>query len=193
MIETTVAPVVDEDFLVLVLDHCKVEEGDEETAYADLVENYLEAALSRIESASGRFLFKRTMKLTTDAFGSAIVLPASPVLATGITVTYLDTDGDEQTLAADQYALVDRLERPRIIPAYGVTWPETWNFPGAVSVAFDAGYGTNMEDIPSQLRQAAMQTTADWFRFGGNVATTSVMELPANARRACMNFRREWA
>lgn len=193
MIETTVAPAVDEDFLALVLDHVKVEAGDEESAYGDLVEAYLEAALSRIESASGRMLFKRTMRLTVDAFGSSIALPASPVLATGITVTYLDAAGDEQTLAADQYALVDRLERPLIIPAKGVTWPATWEFPGAVSVVFDAGYGEDMEDVPAQLRQATMQTVADWMRFGGNVATTSTMELPASARRACMNFRREWA
>lgn len=192
-IETTTPPVVDEEFVALVLDHCKVEAGDEESAYADLVDTYIEAALSRIESASGRMLFARTMRLTVDALGSAIVLPASPVIATGIIVTYLDTAGDEQTLASDQWALIDRLERPRIIPAKGVTWPETWDFPGAVSVEFDAGYGATMADIPWQLRMAAMQTVADWMRFGGNVATTSTMELPASARTACMNFRRVWA
>lgn len=193
MIETTVAPEVDASFLNLVLDHVKVEAGDEESAYGDLVAAYVEAALGKVESASGRFLFKRTMRLTVDALGSSIALPASPVIAAGVTVKYLDTAGDEQTLAADQYALVDRLERPRIIPAHGVTWPETWDFPGAVSVTFDAGYGEEMADIPAQLRQAVMQTVADWFRFGGNVATTSLMPLPADARRACMNFRRDWA
>lgn len=37
-----------------------------------------------------------------------------------------------------------------------------------------------------------MQTVADWFRFGGNVAATSIMELPESAYRACLSYRREW-
>ncbi len=49
MIETTVAPVVDEDFIALALDHLKIEAGAEETAYADLV-----AQLSTPRSAWSR-------------------------------------------------------------------------------------------------------------------------------------------
>jgi len=113
------------------------------------------------------------------------------IAVTGI--TYLDTAGDEQTLDSAAYALLDRLEWPKLIAARGHTWPETWDFSGSVKITFDAGYGEGMETIPAQLRMATMQTVADWFRFGGNVATTSLSPLPADARRACMNFRRVWA
>jgi uncharacterized phiE125 gp8 family phage protein len=192
MIETTVAPVIDPDFLALVLDHVKVEPGDEETAYGDLVEAYLEAAIGRIESASGRCLFTRTMELTTDAFGTALILPASPVISVA-SVIYIDLEGVEQTLSPSSYSLINRLETPALFAAHGAEFPKARDYPGSITVTFDAGYGENVADIPAQLRQAVMQTVADWMRFGGNVATTSTMELPANARRACMNYRREWA
>lgn len=192
MIETTVAPVIDTDLLALVLDHVKVETGDEETAYGDLVEAYLEAAIGRIESASGRYLFKRTMELTTDAFGTALIIPASPVISVA-SIAYIDLAGVEQTLAPSGYSLINRLETPAIFPEHGSEFPKARDYPGSITVTFDAGYGENVADIPPQLRMAVMQTVADWFRFGGNVATTSVMELPASARHACMNFRREWA
>lgn len=200
MLEITTPAVIDDDFLRLVYDHCKIEAGDPEDTYTDpgeeeildLVDSYVEAALGKIESASGRMLFKRTCRLTLDAFSRTIALPASPVI--GVTsVVYLDTAGEEQTLDAAAYALVDRLEWPKLIPAHGYTWPETWDFPGSVKITFDAGYGEGMETIPAQLRMATMQTVADWFRFAGNVATTSLAPLPADARRACMNFRRVWA
>lgn len=192
MIETTVAPVVDLDFIALALDHLKIEAGDEETAYADIVAQYVDAALGLVEAASGRLLFSRTMRFTADAFGTALVIPASPVISIS-TVTYTDADGATQTLAGSAYALIDKAETPTLYPVYGTEWPTVRDFPGSVVVTFTAGYGANMEDVPAPLRQAVLQTVADALRFGGNVATTSTMELPASARRLCMNYRRAWA
>ncbi len=48
MIEVTAAPAIPEDFLALILDHVKVETGDEEDAFGDLVEAYAEAAIARV-------------------------------------------------------------------------------------------------------------------------------------------------
>lgn len=192
MIETTAPATVDPVFLALVLDHCKVDAGDEESAYADLVEAYLDAAIARVEAMSGRMLFTRSLRYTTDAFGTALVLPASPV-STVSSVAYVDTDGATQTLSSGAYALIDKTETPTLYPVFGTEWPKVRPFPGSVTVEFDAGYGAEMDDIPAPLRQAVMQTVADWMRFGGNVATTSIAELPESAYRACLSFRREWA
>ena len=192
MIEVVTPPTVDADFLALVLDHVKVEAGDEEAAYGDLVTAYLDAALARVEAMSGRMLFTRSLRFTADAFGTALVLPASPVSSIS-SVQYVDTAGATQTLAGSAYALVDKAETPMLYPVFGTDWPKVRPFPGSVTVDFDAGYGAAMDDIPAPLRQATMQTVADWMRFGGNVATASVMELPESAYRACLSYRREWA
>lgn len=199
MMEVTAAPVIDEDFLRLVLDHCKIDAGDPEDTYEDpgdadlvpLIEHYVEAAVGRVEACSGRRLFKQSLRLTVDGFGRAIELPASPVIAV-TKVEYLDAQGGLVTLPSAAYALIDRLGTPKLIPAHGHSWPATAAFPGAVLVDFDAGYGEGMETIPAPLRQAVMMTVADWFRFGGNVATVALHALPDNAYQACQPFRREW-
>lgn len=199
MLEIITPAVVDDDFLALVLDHLKIDAGDPEDTYSDpgdadlvpLIEEYIEAALGKIESASGRKLFKRTLRLTLDAFSTAITLPASPVIEV-TAVQYVDHDGMLQTLDPTDYVLIDRLETPLLFPAYGKAWPAVRTSPGSVSITFNAGYGEGMETIPAQLRMATLQTVADFFRFGGNIATTSLAPLPADARRACKNFRRVW-
>lgn len=191
MIETTAAPVIPDDFVSLALDHCKVDAGEEESAYEDLVDMYLAAATGRIEAASGRALFKRTMKFTADAFGAGLELPVFPVISI-TSVAYLDTAGDTQTLPSLSYKLLNRIDRPLLVPAPGYSWPETWDFPGSITVVFDAGYGPDSDDVPAALRMAVLQTTADFMRFGGNVATTSLMPLPDDAKRACKSFRRDW-
>lgn len=199
MMEITTPAAIDDDFVQMVLDHCKIDAGDPEDLYehpgdADLVplvEQYIEAAIGRVEACSGRVLFKRTCKLTLDSFGTAVVIPASPVIAV-TSVQYVDTDGATQTLDPANYALIDRLDTPSLFPAYGKSWPAARSFPGAVSITFEAGYGADMETIPAPLRQAVMQTVADWFRFAGNVATAALHGIPDDAYRACQPFRREW-
>lgn len=192
MIEVTTAPAIPADLLALVLDHVKVETGDEEDAFGDLVESYLEAAIARVEAMSGRMLFTRTLRLTVDAFGTALELPASPVQSV-TSVAYTDADGASQTLAGSAYALIDKTETPTLYPVYGTEWPTVRDFPGSVVVVFVAGYGNETSDVPAPLRQAVLQTVADWMRFGGSVAMTATSELPESAYRACLSFRREWA
>lgn len=181
-----------ETFINRILAHLKIEAGEENVAYQGSVQGYFEAALSRVEAMSGRLILKRTLKFTTDGFSDAITLPASPVASVS-TVTYWDGLNVQRTLSGAAYSLLDKNESPRLVPAYGGIWPDTRVFPESVSVTFIAGYGERYEEIPAPLRMAVIQTAADWMRFAGNVATTSIMELPEDAYRACQSFRREWA
>lgn len=64
-----------------------------------------------------------------------------PPLQSVTSITYVDSNGDTQTLAADQY-LVDAVSQPaRIRPAYGVMWPSVRDQTNSISVRFVAGYG----------------------------------------------------
>lgn len=199
MIEVTVSPELDyspsgniETFFSHILSHLKIDDGEELVDYLESVKGYFEAALGRVEAMSGRLILKRTLKLTVDGFGNEIALPASPVASVS-SVTYLDAQNVLQTLPPASYALLDKTENPRLVPGYGEVWPDVRDFPESVFVTFIAGYGETYEEIPAPLRMAVIQTTADWMRFAGNVATTSIMELPEDAYRACQSFRREWA
>lgn len=82
--------------------------------------------------------YGRSESRTPDYYGDAINLPP---LQSVTAITYVDTDGTTQTLAADLYT-VDANSRPaRIAPAYGQSWPSTRDQPNAVKVRFVAGYG----------------------------------------------------
>lgn len=74
-----------------------------------------------------------------------------PPLSSVTSITYIDTEGAQQTLAVDQY-LVDAVSKPaRVAPAYGVSWPSTRDQANAVVVRFVAGYGAAAA-VPACIR-----------------------------------------
>lgn len=84
-----------------------------------------------------------------------------PPLQSVSTITYVDTAGATQTLAADQY-LVDAVSQPaRIAPAYGVSWPSTRDQANAVKVRFIAGYGAAAA-VPACVKQWMLVKIAEW-------------------------------
>lgn len=97
------------------------------------------AARQHAETYLKRALITQTLDLHLDCFPCwAIKLPP---LQSVTAITYFDSNGVEQTLAADQY-LVDSTTQPaRITPAYGLVWPVTQYRNNAVKVRFIAGYG----------------------------------------------------
>ncbi len=149
----------------------------------------IEAAQSKIEKATDRLLIKRNCRFTTDGFGNAVVLPVRPV-ETVTAITYFDAAGNEQSLPAEAWRLVDKQEKPRIVPAPGHHFPETWELPGGVSVEFRAGYGDGPADIPAALRIAVLKTTRDMWSFRGDMATAQVIALPEGVQDIIDDFRR---
>ena len=131
--------------------------GESEEA---LLAGYLRAAVASLEGRDGwlnRALMTQTWDLKRDCFPYEILLPLPP-LQSVTSITYVDTDGDSQTLASSLYQVagVGGSGRARIAPAYGQTWPSTRDQPEAVTVRFVVGYGDNPHDVPEQIRQALM-------------------------------------
>jgi uncharacterized phiE125 gp8 family phage protein len=161
--------------------------GDGEDATINMM---IDAAQSKIEKATDRLLITRSCKFTADAFGNAVAIPLRPISASGVVVKYFDPTGAEQTLDSGQYWLVDRLEKPRIVPAPGLSFPATWELPGGVSVEFSAGYGDDPEDIPADLRIAVLKTVRDMWSFRGDMATAKVIGLPTGVQEIVDDYRR---
>ena len=82
--------------------------------------------------------------------GNAILLPKSPLQAV-LGIDYLDTGKVLQTLPATDYVVDAACEPARITPVAGSTWPGTLPQIAAVSVLFDAGYGT-AADVPEGIK-----------------------------------------
>lgn len=111
------------------------------------------AMRQKAESILKRYLITQTVDLYLDRFPCwEITLPP---LQSVTAITYIDTSGVEQALAADKY-LVDSASAPaRITPAYNETWPETREQNNAVKVRFVGGYG-EAADVPEQIKHWIM-------------------------------------
>ena len=143
--------------------HLRVDGGDDDLLLGSLIT----AARQAAETKTGRQLITARWKLVLDAFpgpslmqsatgasfslpGHAILLAKCPVQAV-VSVEYMDMNGATQVMPASDYVLDAACEPARLTPAFGKTWPSTLPQMGAVSVTFDAGYGT-ASAVPEGLK-----------------------------------------
>lgn len=159
--------------------HAKIDVDADDAILA----TYIQAARELVEQFTGRALITQTWEVYLDRFpsecdpdGEAIVLPWPPLQAV-VSIQSIPTTGTVLTgvpVAADY--TVDAIAEPaRIVPAYGLGWPDTKPVPNAVQVAFNAGYGA-AADVPAALRTAIMQLVTDMYDNRSPVPTTYATE-----------------
>lgn len=186
------------------------EQDDEIRAFAASVVSSLEGDGTGLESCwLGRVLLPQSWVLTLDGFpggtggfGSlggrgAIPLPLAPVIEIE-GITYLDADGNAQTLDGSKYRLLaDRLPA-EVIPAYGESWPATLDDQAVVSVRFRAGYAGGEEldsppgssAVPPAIQQAIKLIVGDFFAMRETVNVGNIVnELPWTASVLLTPFR----
>jgi len=96
------------------------------------------AAGAYAEGFIWRALLTRTLDLVLDSF-PAVIRPPKPPLRSVTSITYIDTAGATQTLAASKYQVDLNTEPGRIMPAHGDTWPGTRAVFNAVTVRYKTG------------------------------------------------------
>lgn len=142
----------------LVVDHCDDDK---------MIERLVRAATTWVERRIARNLAKTVFLVQYYGFSDVITLPRGPVQEV-VSITYLDSDNAEQTLASSQY----ELDAPQgvIRPAYDIVWPDTVNHWSAVRVTYAAGYYDSTasplyEDsaIPDDLRSAVLLVLGDLY------------------------------
>jgi uncharacterized phiE125 gp8 family phage protein len=109
----------------------------------------IKSARLKAESLLCRYLITQTVDLYLDGFpDSEIKLPP---LQSVTWISYVDSNGAEQVIAADQY-IIDTASVPaRITPAFGLEWPEARQQLNSVKIRFVAGYG-NASQIPENIK-----------------------------------------
>ncbi|MFA7281788.1 MAG: head-tail connector protein [Sterolibacterium sp.] len=126
------------------------------TSDDSLIEALITSARMFAENHTNRVCLTQTWELVLDAFPVGILeLPKAPLQSVS-SITYIDSNGAQQTLAASAYK-VDAVTNPgRIAPAYGTVWPVTRNEANAVTITFIAGYGDQAANVPAPIRQAML-------------------------------------
>lgn len=147
------------------LDHVRLPQDAPDSA---VVEALITAAREYVEIQTGRQLLTASYSLTLDHFPHwrvPVSLPMPP-LQDVTAITYLDAAGATQTWAAGQY-VVDAPAGPRCLegrfyPALDCDYPDTAARRDAVTVAFDAGYGT-AADVPQAIKQALLLLVGHYY------------------------------
>jgi uncharacterized phiE125 gp8 family phage protein len=137
--------------------HLKVEHSADDT----LIDGYVLAAQSEVETFTNRVLISTTFDLyLTDFPKNGIVLPFSPVSAI-TSIKYYDGSNVQQTWAASNYHY-NIYEEPCVI-RYVDSAPDVYeDRSDAVIIRFTAGYA-NAAAIPAPLVQAVKLLMADLY------------------------------
>jgi len=93
-----------------------------------------------------RSLITQTLKQTLDCWLPELTL-LYPRLQSVTSIKYLDTAGDQQTLAADQYTVDTNSEPGRIFRAPYISWPSLYGSPSQIEITYAAGY----EEVAGEL------------------------------------------
>ena len=143
--------------------HLRVDFDDDDA----LIQALISAARQAAEMLIQRQLVTARWRMVLDSFpgpslmgvpagqtftlpGHAILIPKSP-LQSMVEIRYLDMAGVSQVMPSAHYTVDKACEPARITPVFGQIWPVALPQIGAVSVTFDAGYGS-AADVPEGLK-----------------------------------------
>lgn len=149
-----------------------------------LIRALISAARQHVESYTRRQLITQTWDYQMDAFPcGAFIVPLAPVSAIS-SMSYVDTAGVTQTWSSSNYRtdlpVGERAPRPRIEPAYGVSYPSTQAVMNAVTVRCVVGYGASGASVPAPILAAMKLLIGHWFANRELVVTgTIATELPS--------------
>lgn len=116
-----------------------------------VIASLIKAARIEAEKRTGRALITQTWELVLDAFPAAEIEIGKLPVSTITSVKYYDTNGVQQTLASDKYALDADTLPGWVLPAYGTDWPDTYDMANAVVIRFVAGYG-DASAVPDDIK-----------------------------------------
>ncbi len=184
----TVEPATEPITLAEARAHLRVDDTTEN----DYITALITVAREHVESLTDRQLITATYALRLDDFprrSCDIIRPPRPRLIAVSSITYVDTAGDTQTLAAADYQ-VDAVSEPcRILPAYGLTWPSTRSQLNAVTITYTAGYGAAAV-VPKAIKQAILMLVAHWFENREPVVVgTITSEVPMTVKALLGPYR----
>ena len=136
----------------IVLADVKAHFGITDTHQDAVIPTYIDAAVEHVQEYLGTYLITQTWELALEYFPTEIEVQHLPVQSI-TSIKYYDTDGVEQTLAADQYSLDDYNKYSAwVLPAYGVDWPSSRDVANTVRVRYVVGYGDDGDSVPADIK-----------------------------------------
>jgi uncharacterized phiE125 gp8 family phage protein len=144
----------------------------------------IKAARGFVENYTGRALWTQTWRDTFDQLPcgyAPLMLGRAPVIAITSITQYSPTD-TATVLDPSNYRLDADSVPARVVVDDGVYWnPDPRRF-GSLVVEYTAGYGTNPEAIPAELRHAVILLATQWSTYLEAASDIEVQEMPLGVR-----------
>jgi uncharacterized phiE125 gp8 family phage protein len=167
-LRVSVPPTVEPVSVAELKEHARIDHGHEDARLASLITT----ARLMVEKDTRRKLCTQTVILSLDYLPSYLVPDILPIQSIS-GITYYDANNTLQTLAAATYE-ADLYAEPILIrPAFGQTWPTTYDRFGAVLVTMVAGYGA-ASAVPEDAKQAILLLASHWVENREAVLTGTI-------------------
>lgn len=162
-------PAIEPVSLIEAKGHLKIDADMTEDDW--LISMLIKTARRFAEKYTSRSLITQGWQIVLDAFpgyrsptyfqlpGSAIQLEGSTIVirngpVTSITsVSYVDMDGNWQTMPQTDYLFDPSGLVQRVSPAYGKTWPISRSQIASVKINYQSGFGATPDKVPDSFRQ----------------------------------------
>jgi len=161
----------------------------EDAAEDGLIATLIAAARLHVEGTTGRAAVAQTWRLVLDAWplDGEVRLPVGPVQSL-VAVTGYDDEGEAHELELGQFALFGG--ELLLVPANVEGAPGLRRRRG-LEVDYVAGYGSEADDVPADLRQAMLALVAYWHANRDAVIVAgSGAVVPSGFERMIAPYRR---
>jgi len=174
----------------LDLEEVKKQRRFSATSLDTLFDTWIASARQQFEEETGLQLLTagRVFLLDEVPAQSVIMVGRGPVQSIDA-VTYLDSDGVEQTFDAANYAMVPPMATVDTYPqpgglrlASGSTWPTATTQTHCLRIAYTAGYGDAPGSVPEIIRYALMQYVGSFHQQGEETTDKELYCLPVGAQ-----------
>ena len=161
----------------------RVETGEDNGFITGLIT----AATEDAQNGLRRQLVTATFELTLDAFPKGrkteILLPNAPLAAINSIKYNAASDGTETTWASSDYDVDTNTEPGRVVPAFSESYPSTRAEINAVTVDFDAGYGS-ASAVPETIKVYIKYLVSHMYEFREPVVSEgTVSSVPQTIKR----------
>lgn len=158
------------------LDRIKNHARQMSNVHDGLLQDLISASRSITEQALGIAIIEQQLTQYRDRFDHTMRLPRPPLISVQ-SITYLDADGQSQTVDQAVYH-VDNYKRPgQITLNPSQTWPMTYHEPNSVQINFTAGYGPDRNDVPESLKQGLITLAINQYYHPGGVEEGLVQRM----------------
>ncbi|WP_425963881.1 head-tail connector protein [Rhizobium nepotum] len=144
-----------------------------------LIGALIASAVDHVEKYTATAIAEQTIVAKCDGFADFCHVPIAPL--TSVAISYVDTDGANQTIAGSDYELRADDLLVSIVPSYGKQWPAK-RLGSRVTVTAQGGYDV----LPPAIKHAALLWVADAYERRENAVDEGFSAFDA----LLCNFRR---